>query len=187
MKKAFYMSTIIVIMITMITSLRSDPNLSNEDHEWETRFVKKNKVWRVEQVGSDSEDSGDLSTTCSNMTQQSSLIHSMNASARYSSDYVNPNVKGTWFLRAKLQAEWATDEEPFEDEGEIEGKKGGMRKDENQYDSDFFASRDPVDTISLTDSYARADVRVKGKLYMSKAYSHFATNENNIEYIDLRR
>lgn len=183
MKKAFYMLATIVIMMTMITTLHS----FNDDYEWETRFHWNNKVWRVEQVGDDSKDSGDLSTYVSSSTQQKSLAHAMYTYASFNSDYVNLQIEGTWSLRAKLTADWATDEDPYEGDGDIVGKQGGMGENGKQSDTNWFADYDPLDTIEFIDSRAEAEAEVTvldGTKYKSVSYSHFIPI--NIEWEELK-
>lgn len=181
MKKAFSMLAMIVIMMTMVTTLRSN----NDDYEWETRYHWNNKVWRVQQVGDDTKDSGDLSTSVYGSTQQNSYSHGMYASASFNADYVNPKVTGTWYLRAHLNVEWATDEEPFEEDGDIVGKTEGTSKSGKQGDVDWFANHDPLDTIEIIDSYAEAKVTlVKGAKYRSVAYSHFTPINININWVE---
>ena len=170
MKKVFYILTVIVMLMTMIATSRS----YNADDAEETRFHWRTKVWKVSQVGNDSKDSGDLSTSVYNSTQQNRYSHGMYASASFSADYVNPKVTGTWYLRGYLNAEWATDEQPYEEDGKIEGKTGGMSESGSQGDVDWFSKRDPLDTIKRTDSYAEAKVTlVNGAKYRSVAYSYF--------------
>lgn len=130
----------------------------------------------MKQWGEDSEDNSKLETLATTFAAQSTYItHALSAYASFESSYVNPKVIGTWYLRAQLHHDWATDEEPYEDEGEIKGKHGGMRDSGSQSDVDYWTSKDPMKTIRKCDSYAEAKVTlpVGNVKHRSVSYSYF--------------
>ena len=137
----------------------------------------------MKQRGKDSEDNSKLQTSVSTLAAQSTYItHALYASAFFESSYVNPKVTGTWYLRAQLNHDWATDEEPYEDEGDIEGKQGGMDDWGWQTDKDHWTSKDPMETIKKCDSYAEAKVTlpVGNVKHRSVSYSYFTPRPADI-------
>ncbi len=152
---------------------------SNEEYALETRWHWNMKVWRVQQSVADYDHVRHMDTSVYGATQQKSMAHGMNTTAKFESRYEYSKVKGTWYLRARLSADWATDEEPYEKNGKINGKKGGMKKEGKQSDTDWFADYDPLHTITLVDSYARARIflPVRKVWYRTSSYSHFTTTD----------
>ena len=186
MKRAFSMLGIIFIMMTMITTLRSDNDTYNEGDKWDKRYVnKKGEVWKVKQYGSDSEDNDKLTTSASSYAAQTKVYtHYLSVRASYQSKYKNPKVEGTWYLRAELLHDWATDEEPYEDEGRIFGRKDGMSESGSQSDKDWWTVKDPMATITDCDSYAEAKVTLPdGTKHRSVSYSYFTPRFEDIEWI----
>lgn len=136
MRKSFLTLAIVAILMTMITTLRSDNDTYNEDRSRKTYYYWNNKVWKVKQTCTDSEDN--LYTYAYAAAMQYPEGHNLYASVSFTSGYTDPKIKGTWYLRAELHHPWATDEEPFEDNGEIKGKQDGMYKHGKQADKDWF-------------------------------------------------
>lgn len=175
-KQLVCLLTILLFFITIQSDICSDNDIYNEHKQKETRFWDNYRTWKVKQEGEDSEDNSKLKTYVSNLTAQSTYItHALHAYASFKSSYHNPKVKGTWYLRAQLNHDWATDEEPYEDEGEIKGKLGGMRDKGSQSDIDYWTSKDPRKTIKKCDSYAEAKVTlpVGNVEHRSVSYSYF--------------
>ncbi|MYF54885.1 hypothetical protein F4225_03750 [Candidatus Poribacteria bacterium] len=167
--------TILLFFITIQSDICSDNDIYNEDEQKETRYWDNLGTWKVKQRGEDSEDNSQLETSVCTLAAQSTYIHALSAYAFFESHYNNPKVKGTWYLRAQLHHDWATDEEPYEDEGEIKGKVGGMHKSGWQNDVDYWANKDPMKTIKKCDAYAEAKVTlpVGNVEHRSVSYSHF--------------
>ena len=176
--------------MTIQSDTRSDNNDYNEDEqieEWYYDYPPNGepiRIWKVKQHGSDSEDNGKLKTSVSIKAAQTSWTHALYAYAWFESRYHYSGIEGSWYLRAKLDHDWATDEDPFEDNGKIIGKAGGMDESGSQSDIDHFANYDPFATKSDCDAYARAKVHhpSKNKDFRSVSYAHFTPSKIEWEY-----
>lgn len=171
MKRVFCMITIFMFLMTIQSYVRSDNRIPNENGKTEFVYYYNYKVWKVTRSGSDAEDEGKLSTYTSAFAFQQSSSHSLHAYASFSSSYEDPKDRGTWYLRARLKHDFATDEEPYRDEGRIDGKSGGMNESGDQSDTDWFADYDPILTISGCDAYADARVFPKNR-FMKRSESY---------------
>ncbi len=186
MKKHFIpMLVLFAFMMTMQSENILADHAHNEDWEYETRWHKNGKVWGVNQSASDDDIPHLMDTRVRTSTTQDSWTHMMYAEAYFKSRYENPNVFGDYYIHAKLNADWATDQPPFQDEGEIEGKKGGMAAIEgSQGDTDWFAIKDPLETIKLTDAFVRAKINPPDKdvWYRASSKSYFTPKPGHIIY-----
>lgn len=186
MKKHFIpMLVLFAFMITMQSENILADHAHNEDWEYETRWIWNGKVWHVHQAASDDDIPHHMDTDVSTSTTQQSWTHMMYARAYFKSRYAHPKVFGKWFARAKLKAEWADDQPPFEDEGKIEGKKGGMAPIRgSQGDTDWFATYDPLETIKLTDAFVKARVYLPFRKvwYRASSKSYFTPKPGHIIY-----
>lgn len=167
---------ILVIFMTIQSDTRSDNDIYNEDKRVEIRYYNNDDgTWKIKQHGADSEDNGKLETYVGIMAADTKVSHSLWAYAGFYSKYVYPRIQGSWYLRAQLHHDWATDEEPYEDRGRIRGIQGGMGEYGQQSDIDYWADHDPFNTKEDCDTFAEATVYhpSKGKNYRSVSYSHF--------------
>ena len=172
---------IFTFFMTIQSDTRSDNYDYNEDQRLEKWFYdyppnnEPIRIWKIKQLGDDSEDNGRISTGVTIMAAQTSWTHSLWAYASFASEYQYSGVEGSWYLRAKLDHDWATDEEPYEDNGKIIGQAGGMNKSGDQSDIDYFANHNPFETKTDCDAYARAKVHHPSKNidYRSVSYAHF--------------
>ncbi len=131
-------------------------------------------------LGSDYE--GALLTHVRVTAAQLDWAHELVAYASFSSGYEYSNVKGTWHLIAQLEHSWATDEEPYDKEGKIVGKKGGMSEHGSQKDRDWLTTYDPSITIWDCDAFAKAKVYhpTENKHYRAVAAPFFSTTSTLI-------
>lgn len=186
MKKVFCMLAILVFLTTTVLQLRSDNDVYNENGNPKTVYFWDNEVWQVDQYGSDSEsgDDGTLHTSASVSAAQLSVRHILSAYASFSSSYTDPAYEGTWYMRAKLNHDWATDEEPFENNGKIVGKEDGMSDSGSQIDTGWFGEHDPTHTYRDCDAYAEAKITDPddGTEYRSVAYAPSSTTD--IEWVE---
>lgn len=161
--------------------------IDNEDHEIETRWYWGTKVWSVIQYAKDDDKPHHLDTSVYNRTSQVSLRHTMYASAKFVSRYEHWKVKGDYHLKAEIKAEWANDEEPFEKKGKIFGSKEHMRRQGSQSDTDWFAERNPLDTIQLIDSSSICWVWLPFRKvwYRASSKAYFTPSADNIRYVEL--
>ena len=174
MKKAFCLITILAFMTTLNSGIRSANKYYNEGGSVRYYYWWNGELWKVQQSCSDYENHDNLSSHAGAAAKQWNLKHELAAAASYFSSYTNPKIKGTWYLRASLAAlDWATDEEPFDKSGIIEGKKGGMKKDGSQSDTDWWATYDPIFSYVDIDAYASAEVTIpsSGVKHKAVAYS----------------
>ncbi len=189
--------TILAFFMTIPSGTRSDNDVYNEE-KVETRYYHYDYadelppygLWMVMQNCYDSEDDEKLNTSVSITAAQTDYTHSLYAYASYRQEYADPKIEGTWYLRAQLHHDWATDEEPFEDRGEIRGKEGimggqnGTSESGSQSDIDYFANHDPMQTKEKCDAYAEAKVHnpFKDADYRSVSYAHFTPRPINVEW-----
>ena len=178
-----------LVLFTFMMTLQSENILAdhahNEDWEYETRWHKNGKVWGVDQYAYDDDIPHQMDTSVRTSTTQDSWTHMMYAEAYFKSRYEDPDLIGDYYIHAKLNAEWATDQPPFEDKGEIVGQKGGMDTIQgSQADTDWFAVYDPLETIKLTDAFVRAKVAPSDKdvWYRASSKSYFTPKPEHIIY-----
>jgi len=162
MKRLFCLIVILTFLTTLNSGVRSDNRWYNEGGSVKHYYHWNTIVWKVEQGCSDYEDNDNLSSHAGAGAAQLSFKHLLAASASYFSNYKIPQITGTWYLRAQLNHDWATDEEPFEKDGDIEGRPGGMSKYGSQSDTDWFNVYDPIWTFPDCDAYAKAEVSFPG-------------------------
>ena len=190
MKKHF---TPMLVLLAFMMTLQSEnifaeySYIDNEDQESETRWHWNTTVWAVHQYAADDDKPQHLDTSVYNHATQASLRHTMYASAKFVSRYEHPKVKGSYHLKAEIEAEWATDEEPFEKKGKIKGQKRYMRKQGSQSDTDWFEERDPLDTIQLIDSFSICWVWLPFRKvwYRASSKAYFTPSPDNIRYVEL--
>ena len=183
MKNHFvFMLVLLALLMTLQSDIRSADDIYNEVESSDRRYVnKKGEVWKVKQYGRDEE--GKLKTSASSYAAQTKVYtHYLSVRASYQSKYDNPKTKGTWYLRAELLHDWATDQEPYEDEGKIKGRKNGMSESGSQSDKDWWTVKDPMSTITDCDAYAEAKVSKPAK-HRSVSYSYFVPRFEDIEWI----
>ncbi len=167
MRKVFCIIAILASILTMISTLRSDNDVSNEMVEMHKIYIWGGTVWKEQMSGADQE--GKLTTLAEVSAEQNEFEHALSADASFGSDYEEANITGTYHLRAKLKHAWATDEPPFEERGQIKGKQGGMYKSGDQSDRDWFRYADPSITIHDCDAYAEAKVYPPNEVIHFKA------------------
>lgn len=179
---------IFIFLSTIQSDTHSDNDTYNEYERLEIRFYNNDyATWKIKQRGSDTEDNQRLITGASIKAAQTDWTHALSAYASFQSQYTYTEIKGSWYLRAKLDHDWATDESPYEKKGKIRGIQGGMSKSGNQSDVDYWAEHDPHITKKDCDAYSEAKVYhpSKGKTFRSVAYAHFTPIK--IEYRNERR
>ena len=171
------MLIIFAFFMTIQSNTRSDNDIYNEDEQLETRYYDYNHTWKITQYGRDSE--GQLQTSAYISANQSRHRHSLYAYTFFYSSYSYPKIQGSWYVRAQLHHDWATDEEPYENRGKIKGKAGGVGDSGSQSDADFWADHDPSETINSCDAYAEATAYhpSKNASYRSVAYAPFTPTE----------
>lgn len=146
---------ILAIFMTIESDTRSDNDVYNEDKQVETRYYNNDVgTWKIKQHGKDSEDNGKLETYVGIKAANTKVSHALWAYAGFYSKYVYPKIKGSWYLRAKLHHDWATDEPAYEDRGRIYGIKGGMGKYGQQSDIDYWEKHNIFDTKKDCDAFA---------------------------------
>lgn len=186
MKKSFCMLAILVFLTTTVLQLRSDNVTYNENGNPKTVYYWDNEVWQVDQYGSDSEseDAGTLYTSASVSAAQLSVRHILSAYVSYSSTYTDPAYEGTWYMRAKLQHDWADDEEPYEDNGRLEGKQDSMSDNASQKDTDWFDDHDPTWTYRDCDAYVEALMEHPTESKQKRSVAYAPSSTTDIEWVE---
>ena len=168
MKRLFCFITILAFIATLNLGIRAHPeDRVNRDGNDITYSHWKGETWKVVQHGLDSEDK--LSTHTSSTAAKLPYSHFLYAYTSFTSGY-EYKISGTYQLHARIKTH-NPDGEPFKEGGKIVGKQGGMKRDGDHEDLNWFSNADPRVTFHAVSAMVITEVThpSSGNKYESNA------------------